>query len=323
MLAVVYVLLSSMSFAMNQAGVRRGMLRGSALQGVYISIWIGVPVLIISAAVSTQLFRAGDLEPRSYLLLVAVGVNHFIIGRYCNHRAIGAVGANRNRTIVGANVPFSILLAVVLLGEEVTQWMWVGMALVLAGPAIVFRRQSPVAQPRTSPQSVHAAAGASAEAPVAGAAQGAEQEAPPPRFVEGYAFGLLNAISFGISPLLVRSALGGSGLGVLGSLVAYSAASVVLVPLLALPMVRANLHRIDPVTSRWFMVSAVSVVLAQMFRYLALSVAPVTVVLPLMRAGSVLLLPVSYVFNRRIESFEPRVLVGIFISITGSLLVVL
>lgn len=318
MLAVVYVLLSSMSFAMNQAGVRRGMLRGSALQGVYISIWIGVPVLIISAAVSTQLFRAGDLEPRSYLLLVAVGVNHFIIGRYCNHRAIGAVGANRNRTIVGANVPFSILLAVVLLGEEVTQWMWVGMALVLAGPAIVFRRQ-----PRASPQSVHAAAGASAEAPAAGAVQGAEPEAPPPRFVEGYAFGLLNAISFGISPLLVRSALGGSGLGVLGSLVAYSAASVVLVPLLALPMVRANLHRIDAVTSRWFMVSAVSVVLAQMFRYLALSVAPVTVVLPLMRAGSVLLLPVSYVFNRRIESFEPRVLVGIFISITGSLLVVL
>ncbi len=323
MLAVVYVLLSSMSFAMNQAGVRRGMLRGSALQGVYMSIWIGVPVLIISAAISTQLFRAGDLEPRSYLLLVAVGINHFIIGRYCNHRATGAVGANRNRTIVGANVPFSILLAVVLLGEEITRWMWVGMALVLAGPAIVFRRQSPVAQPHASPQGVHAAAGASAEAPAAGAVQGAEPEAPPPRFVEGYAFGLLNAISFGISPLLVRSALGGSGLGVLGSLVAYSAASVVLVPLLALPMVRANLHRIDAVTSRWFMVSAVSVVLAQMFRYLALSVAPVTVVLPLMRAGGVLLLPVSYVFNRRIESFEPRVLVGIFISIVGSLLVVL
>ena len=323
MLAVVYVLLSSMSFAMNQAGVRRGMLRGSALQGVYISIWIGVPVLIVSAAISTQLFRAGDLEPRSYLLLIAVGINHFIIGRYCNHRAIGAVGANRNRTIVGANVPFSILLAVVLLGEEITRWMWVGMALVLAGPAIVFRRQSPAAQPRGSPQGAHAAAGASAEAPVASAVREAEPEAPPPRFVEGYAFGLLNAISFGISPLLVRSALGGSGLGVLGSLVAYSAASVVLVPLLALPMVRANLHRIDAVTSRWFMVSAVSVVLAQMFRYLALSVAPVTVVLPLMRAGSVLLLPVSYVFNRRIESFEPRVLVGIFISIIGSLLVVL
>ena len=300
------------------------MLRGSALQGVYMSIWIGVPVLIVSAAVSTQLFRVGDLEPRSYLLLVAVGINHFIIGRYCNHRAIGAVGANRNRTIVGANVPFSILLAVVLLGEEVTRWMWVGMALVLAGPAIVFRRQSPVVQPRTAPHSAHAAAGASAEAPVAGAVQGAEPQAPPPpRFVEGYAFGLLNALSFGISPLLVRSALGGSGLGVLGSLVAYSAASVVLVPLLALPTVRANLHRIDAVTGRWFMVSAVSVVLAQMFRYLALSVAPVTVVLPLMRAGSVLLLPVSYVFNRRIESFEPRVLVGISVSIVGSLLVVL
>ena len=322
MIAVVYALLSEMSFALNQASVRRGMLRGSALQGVYTSVLIGVPLLVVSAVASTQLFRTSELDARSYLLLVAAGVNHFIIGRYCNHRGIGALGANRNRTIVGANVPFSILLAVVLLSEEVTLLMWAGIGLILVGPAIIFRRQSSVpAQPQPAGRNHGAQAVGSGPSAVISAGRGATPE-PSPRYVEGYVFGLLNAASWAISPLLIRSALADSGLGVLGSLVAYSAAAAILLPLLVLPMVRANLHRIDAGTSRWFLLSAVSVVMAQMFRYLAFSVAPVTVVLPLMRAGSFLLLPVSYVLNRQIESFEPRVLAGIFISIIGSLLVV-
>ncbi len=301
-LAIAYILLSSASFALNQASVRRGMVRGSALQGVYSSSVIGVLFLLLAAAVSTQLLRAGELSPTAYLLLAAAGVNHFILGRYCNHRAIGAIGANRTRAVEGANVPFSILLAVVLLSEQVTPLMWAGIALVIVGPVIVFRR------------------GAPATAAPSASAQG---DAPPVKYVEGYLFGVLNAASWSISPLLIRSALEDTGLGVLGSLTAYAASAAVLLPLLALPMVRRNLRAADLNTGRWFVVSALSVVTAQMFRYLALSVAPVTIVVPIMRASSVLVLPVSYLINRRLESFEPRVIIGVLLSIAGSLLVVL
>ena len=299
-LAIAYILLSSASFALNQASVRRGMMRGSALQGVYSSSVIGVVFLLFAAAVSTQLFRTGDIAPTGYLMLAAAGVNHFILGRYCNHRAIGAIGANRTRAVEGANVPFSILLAVALLSEEVTPLMWAGIALVIVGPVIVFRRG--------------AAQATSASAPGG---------APPVKYVEGYLFGVLNAASWSISPLLIRSALEDTGLGVLGSLTAYAASAAVLLPLLALPTVRRNLRAADMNTGRWFVVSALSVVTAQMFRYLALSVAPVTIVVPIMRASSVLVLPVSYLINRRLESFEPRVIIGVLFSIAGSLLVVL
>lgn len=300
-LAIAYILLSSASFALNQASVRRGMVRGSALQGVYSSSVIGVLFLLLAAAVSTQLLRVGDLAPTAYLLLAAAGVNHFILGRYCNHRAIGAIGANRTRAVEGANVPFSILLAVVLLSEQVTPLMWAGIALVIVGPVIVFRRGA-AAQP---------------------AAASAQSGAPPVKYVEGYLFGVLNAASWSISPLLIRSALEDTGLGVLGSLTAYVASAAVLLPLLVLPSVRRNLRAADMNTGRWFVVSALSVVTAQMFRYLALSVAPVTIVVPIMRASSVLVLPVSYLINRRLESFEPRVIIGVLLSIAGSLLVVL
>lgn len=300
-LAIAYILLSSASFALNQASVRRGMVRGSALQGVYSSSVIGVLFLLLAAAVSTQLLRVGDLGPTAYLFLAAAGVNHFIFGRYCNHRAIGAIGANRTRAVEGANVPFSILLAVVLLSEQVTPLMWAGIALVIVGPVIVFRR------------------GAMAQS----AAASTQGGAPPVKYVEGYLFGVLNAASWSISPLLIRSALEDTGLGVLGSLTAYIASAAVLLPLLVLPSVRRNLRAADLNTGRWFVVSALSVVTAQMFRYLALSVAPVTIVVPIMRASSVLVLPVSYLINRRLESFEPRVIIGVLLSIAGSLLVVL
>ena len=318
-LAILYIMLSSATFALNQASVRRGMLRGSALQGVYSSSIIGVPFLLFSAAVSTQLFRVGDLAPSAYLLLAAVGINHFIFGRYCNHRAIGALGANRTRTVVGINLPFAILLAIVLLGEEVTPFMWAGMALVVLGPVIVFRR------PSAAPSAAAPAEAAEAEGRDVGGAPlaSAQADAPPVKYVEGYLFGLLNAASWSVSPLLIRTALQDTGLGILGSLTAYAASAAVLLPLLALPAVRRSLRGADVNTGRWFVTSALSVVTAQMFRYLALSVAPVTVVVPLMRASSLLLLPVSFIINRRLESFEPRVIIGVLLSIAGSLLVVL
>ena len=316
-LAIAYILLSSASFALNQASVRRGMVRGSALQGVYSSSVIGVVFLLFAAAVSTQLFRVGDLSPSAYLFLAAAGVNHFILGRYCNHRAIGAIGANRTRAVEGANVPFSILLAIALLSEEVTALMWGGIALVMLGPVIIFRRSSG-AQAAASPAGDAGGSEDGGAAPVP-----AQPAAPPVKYVEGYLFGSLNAASWSISPLLIRSALEDSGLGVLGSLTAYAASAAVLLPLLALPAVRRNLRAADMNTGRWFVVSALSVVTAQMFRYLALSVAPVTIVVPIMRASSVLVLPVSYLINRRLESFEPRVIIGVLLSIAGSLLVVL
>ncbi|MDE2765106.1 MAG: EamA family transporter [Chloroflexota bacterium] len=316
-LAIAYILLSSASFALNQASVRRGMLRGSALQGVYSSSVIGVVFLLLAAAVSAQLFRAGDIVPTGYLMLAAAGVNHFILGRYCNHRAIGAIGANRARVVEGANAPFSILLAVALLSEEVTALMWGGIALVMLGPVIVFRRSSG-ARAAASAAGVAGGSGSGGASPVI-----AQPTAPPVKYVEGYLFGVLNAASWSISPLLIRSALEDTGLGVLGSLTAYAASTAVLLPLLALPSVRRNLRSADMSTGRWFVVSAFSVVTAQMFRYLALSVAPVTIVVPIMRASSVLLLPVSYLINRRLESFEPRVILGVLLSIAGSLLVVL
>ena len=136
-------------------------------------------------------------------------------------------------------------------------------------------------------------------------------------------FGALNGAAWGISPVLARYALSDTGLGILGGLVSYSAAGLVLLPALLIPGRVRELMATDNSAKRWFTLTTVTVFLAQMFRYMALGVASAILVTTLLRAGEFLKLFFAYVINREIESFERRVILGIAVSTVGGVLVVL
>src|SRR4029453_5072256 len=74
-------------------------------------------------------------------------------------------------------------------------------------------------------------------------------------------------------------------------------------------------------SAKWFTFSGVLVCLSQMFRYMALSVAPVTVVAPILRMSLVFRVIYSWLLNREHEVFSPSVFLGIFIPLAGALLV--
>ena len=316
-LGVLYAVLSTFSFSINQVSVRRGMLAGSAIQGVYVSVLAGTPILLLIALATTQLFRVSDLSGTSYAWLAAAGVAHFLFGRYTNYRTVGALGAIRARPIIQMSFLVSIGFAALWLKEEITTPMWLGIGLVAVGPMVLYRGRR-----RSAPVAPTSVPGQRSPPPVV--QPGSFMEPPRAKVIEGYFFGSLNAVVFGLTPLMVRQGLEDSeGLGVLGALVAYSAAAAVLLPTLAMPAVRRALAEIDRSSGRWFMSATMAVLMAQMFHFLALSVAPVSVVMPVQRAGSVFLLPMSFLINRQTESFEPRVLIAIAISITGSLIIVL
>jgi len=60
-----------------------------------------------------------------------------------------------------------------------------------------------------------------------------------------------------------------------------------------------------------------------MFRFSALALAPMTVVIPLMRSALVFTVILNFIFNRHLESYEPRVLAGIAVGMVGAILVVI
>ena len=313
MLGALLSLVSAFSFSVNSIFVRRGMAGAGATasQGAFITVLMGVPLGLAAVVITGQLFRFGEISASSYLLLAAAGVVHFGVGRYCNYRAIGAIGASRAVTVQAVAIPYSVLMAVVLLGEQPTAPMLIGIALVLFGPAVmVERRRAPAGGATGSPR------------PGAGS-QAVASSAMEVRQVEGYSFAVLAALAYGTSPLLIRAALeDATRTAAIGTFVAYVGASAVLMASLALPGQRQLIGTMNVRYFRLFGGAGISVFVAQLFRFFALSLADVTVVNPLQRMTAVFTLVLTYFVNRSLERLDWRVVAGVLVSFAGSALIV-
>ncbi|MDE2836905.1 MAG: DMT family transporter [Chloroflexota bacterium] len=315
-LGALIALASSFSFAVNSILVRRGITGAgaTAAQGAFISVLLGVPLGLVAVLATGQLFRFGQFALDGYLLLAGAGVVHFVIGRYCYYRAIGAIGAPRTVTIQTIAVPYSIVMAMLLLGERPTLPMYVGIALILGSPALMIERpKRPASVARDRPS-------------VPGGGGTRQVSAAPAvelHMVEGYVFSLLSSVAYGTSPILIRAAMeGATDAAAVGTFIAYVGAAAVLIVSLALP---AQRHLVGTISVRYLRIfggAGLSVFTAQLLRFFALSLAGVSVVNPLMRTVSIFTLILSYVINRRLEHITPGVVLGVLVSFAGSALLV-
>lgn len=319
-LGAILAFLSAAAFSLNGATVRRGVMNASVSQGMAITVPIGVPLFFLAALATGTLGMVTAFSTHSVFLLSMAGVLHFVWGRYCNYRATKAMGVNAGLPLRNLDFPLKLVLAVVLLGEVLTPLKIFGIGLILAGGAIGVKRRGPgkivKAAPRPAPAS---------PMPKSVGAAAAKAPAFNPNYAEGYTFVLLSVIGYGLSPLFIRAALedAGVGAGIAGGLVSYIAATVVIALTFIKPGQLIHVLGIDRVSSRWFLVSALFVAVSHMFRYMALAVAPITVVAPIQRAASFLKVIFSWLINRDHEVFEPRLLAAIAVSIVGGVMLTL
>lgn len=300
-------LASSFSFSVNSILVRRGFADAgaTAAQGAFITVLLGVPFGLVAVLLTGQIFNFGLIPLDGYLYLSGAGIVHYGIGRYCNYRGIAAIGAARAVTVQAVAVPYSILMAVVLLDERPSLLMYTAIALILIGPSLMIERR-----PKRP-----------ADAPADGSGGGAP--GVEIRQLEGYVFSLLAALAYGTSPILIRAAVeDASATAAIGTLVSYAAASAVLIAALALPAQRELVHAINFRYMRLFGGAGLSVFLAQLFRFFALSFADVSIVNPLMRTVGVFTLILSYLVNRSLERITLGVVLGVLVSFGGAALLI-
>ena len=277
-----------------------------------------MPLLVVAAAISGQLFKMSDISLQGYILLIVAGLVHFVVGRYGSYRAVGAMGTNRATPIVSLSGPYTLLMAVLLLGERISIINGIGIAIVVLAPALTASHsRGTVAHTHVSGMPYAVSESSARDHP------SKKSDVSSPRLAEGYFFGIIGSLGFGSSPLLIRAAIGGTGLGIAGALVSYSAAAVLLILLLGMPGRLSSLRGMDHTAARWFLFGSVGVFFAQMFRFMALDLAPVTVVAPLQRTSVIFTLLFAFALNRRLEVFGPRVLAAIALSAIGSVFVVL
>ncbi|MDX1484632.1 MAG: hypothetical protein R3229_09135 [Alphaproteobacteria bacterium] len=314
-LGALLAVLSSAAFALNGATVRRGVLTASVSQGMAITVPIGVPLFFVAALLTGYLGAVGQFSASTVVLLSAAGILHFVWGRYCNYRAVKAMGANAGMPLRALDFPLKLGLAIVILGEVLTPLRILGIGLILGGGALAIKRRKP--KP--------AEAGGAGPAPRSVGAAATKAPAFVPNYTEGYTFILLSITGYGLSPLFIRMALEDAGLGpaLAGGLVSYLAATAVIGLTFLKPGQLSHVLTIDRTSTRWFLISALFVALSHMFRFMALAVAPITVVAPVQRAASLLKLVFNWLINRDYEVFEPRLIAAIVVSVMGGVMLTL
>jgi drug/metabolite transporter (DMT)-like permease len=315
MLGAAIALLSALCFSLSDVFTRRGVAVARPAYGAFATVLMGVPLFAIAALVTGQLLNYDDLSGEGYALMAAAGLVHYVIGRYFNYAAVQAIGAARSSPIQSLTLPYSVIVALLLLDEGITTGMAIGMALILVGPAIMVERQKPRAQIM--------AAETALEPPL----DGEPLPPPPPQFelrqAEGYAFALIAAIAYGSSPVLIRAALEDTeGLAIFGGFLSYVAAATFLLVTLVLPQRRHMLQALTPSVFRAFFGAGFFVFLAQVLRFTALGLASVAVVATLLRFASIFTLLLSWTFNRELERITWRLVVGVLLSVGGAVLMV-
>lgn len=299
MLGAALALLSAATFGLNTATLRRGVLGGTVVQAIAVTNAIGVPLLAIACLVFGAFGVLAGLSREAWLWFASAGVVHFVFGRYANYRATRALGATQSGPIQQVSLLISLALALVILDEVLTPLRAFGIVLILLGPVIIFRR-------RMRHATVTTRSGITLD------------------YFEGYVWGLLCAAAFGTSPLLIRFGLEDGGLlqGVAGGLASYLASATVVSLLMLLnPAFRRDVLAIDRTTVRWFSATGFFVCMSQMLVFMALSIAPVTVVQPIQRTALMFRVAFSWVINRDHEVFSVSILVAIAVSMLGVLAV--
>jgi drug/metabolite transporter (DMT)-like permease len=303
MLGALLAVLSAATFAFNNAAARRGVITGTVIQAMAITVPIGLVCFLPAALLTGAAARLPALPALSVVAMAGVGLLHFIAGRYCNYRANQAAGANLAAPVIQLQVFVSVVLAVIILHEPCTMLQMLGGLVMLAG-ALITQQQS------------HKPAGT---------ATTADQPAAPkhaflPRRTVGYVFASLAALAYGTSPIMARGALEHTGpaTGVLGGLIAYGSATAAMAVGALSPAFRANVAALKRENLRWFLYSGVFVALAQGLFYSALAIAPIMVVAPLMQLSLIFRFGFAKTMNRHHEVFGPLVTLGTVFAIAGA-----
>ena len=301
MLGVCLAALSAATFAFNNASARRGVLTGSVLQALAVTVPIGVPIFLLAVLATGNLATLSGFSAGAIALLALAGVLHFVVGRYGNFRAAQAIGNNLSAPVIQLGLVVSLACAILVLKEVLTPLRILGIALLALGPVLMRNTELPEA--------------------TAVAAPDAALPKFVPRYAEGYAFALVAAAVYGTTPVLIRLGVvaGDLGSGLVGGLISYAAAALAVALLLLWPGRLRHALAITPQSLKWFTYSGISVCIAQMFVYMAFTVAPVSVVMPVLQLHLALRFWLARVLNPQHELFGSRMLLATAVSLLGAL----
>ena len=296
MSAAVLAILGALGYAFSSLVTRRAVIKvADTTAGVLISLPVGWVLFTIILIGTGQIGAVTKFSWQSYLWLSAAGIVQFVGGRMLFYKCVQLAGANITTMLTRVSPLVAVTLGISVLNEPLTWQLVFGVVLVVLGVTLTGLN------PRMFRGGESLFTGISLRAFLLGGGAG---------------------LAWGLTPIMVKLGLTGSTSPVAGVFVAYVAAAVVLSFFLLNHDRRAALTGMKSREVGLFGLAGLIGAIALLLRYIALSMAPASVVATLLSTFPVFMLVLSFLFNRRMETFNSNVIIGAVAVVVGTILVI-
>lgn len=290
-LGLVLAVLSAASFAVSNIFVRKGTVHsGEAFTSVILSVFVGMFLFTVLVGATSE-WKALIGAPWVALVMLAIaGIMHFFAGRLLGYSAIRLLGANKASVFIKSQIFYPVIFGVMFLDESLSIPLIVGVVFIVIGATFVGSEKK---------------------------SRGSTADSPALR-AKGIMAALGGALFWGSSGVLIKPAVAQIGSPYAGALVSYTAATLVVAVLLLNAGQREKLITLAQRSAVLLATGGVFAALAQLLRFVALDLSPVSLVGPLQSTSTVFIVIFSFMMNRSQEVFTWKVVAGIAVTMLGA-----
>jgi len=272
-------------FSIAHIFIRRGLVSSNAMTGSFISLSMSAVILWLLFPFFAPL---SALWTPVSLVFVTAGIFAPGIGRTLSYVGIEKIGVARSVPIANSSPIFASVFAVLFLAEAWVPQNIVGTLLVISGVIILS-----VAKP----------------------AQGEWRKLD-------VIYPLIGAMAFGASAILRKAGLGYVDIPVMAAAVTAGSAALFSLALLQFRGGK-DAFKLTRRSAAWLFTAGLVNTAAMLSVFYALSHGKVVIVEPLVSSNPVLTLLLTAIFLRDLEAINMRVVTGAFLTVTGTVLVVM
>lgn len=291
---VLLALGASFSNSINNLSIRHGTAEGRASDAIFIII--GINLLILLPLVTVIYYPDYGLTKLSWISFVLAGIVGTLFGRVFKFTSIAQIGASRTEPLVASHALIASVLGVVFLGERLTLTHSSGIVLIVLGVAILSLETT-----RENPDNL------------------SRRE-----LFLGMLLPFGAAVAYGVEPIFATVALNEGTPAPVGVIIKTFAAMLGFSAYLWWNDSLPDFQNHSSTALRWFVIAGVANTIFVLGYYVALTLAPVSVVYPLIATQTLFVVILSALFMpQNLERVTWQLAAAALLVVAGVLVITL
>jgi drug/metabolite transporter (DMT)-like permease len=285
-------LLAAVSVSSSAVFTRRAVfILGEPNAAFYIGVFVGTVLFSLALAFAGHAVQLTTISGQALASLIGAGIVGTGIGRWLTINSVRLIGANLTGPLLRMSVVVAVILGVTLMDEPLTLGITLSVILIFTGVVLI------------------SIEGGDTRAPDSTISKGDR--------MKGIVSALLAGVCYGTGPVLTKVAIQEGNSPITAGFVRNWTAMVLVVVLLSRSGERRKLSKVDKTTFLPILFGSIFTSLAQLCRNWALEFIPVSMMQPLTTTSILITIPLSYAFNRKIELFTWKIMVGAILVVSG------